>query len=68
VTDISPPHTPELSAPSISIETAAAIVRNWMPGGVQYEDVANGIVRELRKEGARSWRDRVVATAFRDAR
>jgi hypothetical protein len=62
--DISQPHSREISEGLISIDTAAAIVRSWMPGGVQYEDVATGIVRELRREASRSWRSRIVASAF----
>jgi hypothetical protein len=64
--DISQPHSREISDGLISIESAAAIVRNWMPGGEAFVPVADGIVRELRREAATSWRQRVVATAFRD--
>jgi hypothetical protein len=64
--DISQPHSREISEGLISIDTAAAIVRAWMPGGDHFIPVADGIIRELRKASAASWRQRVVASAFSD--
>jgi hypothetical protein len=51
----------------IPLAEAERIVRWYLPGGPEHEPIKDGVVRLLRESAARSWRARVVATAFRDA-